>query len=130
MMMQMMMMMMRVTLLLLLMKMLVNQRDIVHDRVPLGPLLIQHVVYVQRLLDAQRLRQLKRRQKVLLRVGLAPQLLVVDAMRHERVHEGAEGETVVPAAAKVLYIDALVVADALLAPLHERVPLAHAVHFD
>ncbi len=115
---------------LLLMEILVDQSDIVHDRVPLGPLLIEHVAYVEGLLDAERLGELKRRQEVALRVGPAPQLLVVDAVRQERVHEGAEGEAVVPAAAEVFDVDALVVADALLAPFHQRVPLAHSVHLD
>ena len=46
------------------------------------------------------------------------------------MYEGAEGKTVVPAAAEVLDLDALVGGHALLAPLHQRIALAHAVQLD
>ena len=70
--------------------MLVDQRYIIHDIVPIRSLIIYEVVYIQSLLDSNVLGLPECCLKVLSRIILYPERLVIDLVRHERVQKSAE----------------------------------------
>ncbi len=110
--------------------MLVDRRHIIHDIIPIGSFIINQIVYIQSLLDANALRLPKSCLKVFSRVILGPKRLVVDLVRHERVQESAEGQTIIPTAAEVFYFNILIVDHPLLAPFYQGVSLTNAILLD
>lgn len=92
--------------------------------------MVQELVNIERLGNTHTLSCLESGLKVLSRIVLNSQLLIVDLVRHARVHESTKRETVIPTATKILNINALVVAHSLLAPFHERISFAHTVLFN
>lgn len=103
-------------------KVLVNSCEVSHDTLPVWTLCADHLVDVQRGFDANTLCCLKGKCEISSLV-LVVELLVGDVGRQVGVQDGAERQTVVPAAAEVCDVDVLVSFGFLLAPLEQSVPL-------
>jgi len=103
-------------------EMLVNGRDVGHYRLPVRPLRRNHFVRVQKGRNADGFGSLKGQREIPLLIFVV-ETVVGNKIRQVGVQNGAEGETVVPAAAEIRYVDSLVSQGLILAPLQQGVAL-------
>lgn len=108
----------------------VDGRHVGHHFVPVRPLLSDHLIQIERRRYAHRLGGLKGEGEVPSLILRPQRLKVAHHLGEVGVEDGAEGEPVVPAAAKVGNVNGGVVGRLRFAPLEEGVPLGAAVGAD
>lgn len=107
-------------------KVFVDGCDVSHDALPVRPLCVHHLIYVQSAFDAHTFCSLKSQGEVS-PLLLATELLVGDMCRQVGVEHSAESQSIVPAAAEVCNVNVLITLSLLLTPLQQSVSLRASV---